>query len=221
MWLTYIYNGVEGAVAARKEQWWWLGRTVMMVELWSLRSMTFQVDDLLSGIFRPYKSNSRQVLFNYTLPKINLNSMQERTVGTGCNWSLSVLNIWKCWWTHRPDCGLWSWSVLRISSLDRSWSGPISVFFQSSNWTFKHYKSLNCYFFPISGYSGIYSQKYMTSSQDINLISIKSKSMWYVFLYASTILLQNMLIQWVCGTWGKVAWQWYHNFYIRKWCLMT
>ena len=47
--------------------------------------MTFQVDDLLSGIFRPYKSNSRQVLFNYTLPKINLNSMQERTVGTGCN----------------------------------------------------------------------------------------------------------------------------------------
>ena len=118
MWLTYIYNGVEGAVAAREEQWWWLGRTVMMVERWSLRSTTFRVDDLLSGIFRPYKSNSRRVLFNYTLPKINLNSMQERPVGTGCNRSLSVLNIWKCRWTVDRTA---------VFGLDRSWEFPVSI----------------------------------------------------------------------------------------------
>ena len=34
---------------------------------------------------------------------------------------------------------LWSWSVLGISGLDWSWSSLVSVFFQSFNWTFKHY----------------------------------------------------------------------------------
>jgi len=37
---------------------------------------------------------------------------------------------------------LWSWSVLRISGFDWSWSSPVSVFFQSWDWTFKHYISL-------------------------------------------------------------------------------
>jgi len=69
--------------------------------------------------------NLRQVLFNYTLLKINLNSMQERPVGTGCNWSLSVLNIWKCQWTKdwtmvtvliSPE-NFQSWLVLVQSSL--------------------------------------------------------------------------------------------------------
>jgi len=43
-----------------------------------------------------------------------------------------------------PKTGPWlrSWSVLRISGLDRSWSSPVSVFFQSWDWTFKHYKKL-------------------------------------------------------------------------------
>ena len=26
------YNGIVGAVAVREEQWWWLGRMVVMVE---------------------------------------------------------------------------------------------------------------------------------------------------------------------------------------------
>jgi hypothetical protein len=32
MLLTYISNGVEGTVAAREGQRWWLGRTVVTVE---------------------------------------------------------------------------------------------------------------------------------------------------------------------------------------------
>ena len=39
-----------------------------------------------------------------------------------------------------PKTGLrlWSWSVLWISGLDRSWSSPVLVFFHSWDWTFKH-----------------------------------------------------------------------------------
>ena len=49
-------------------------------------------------------------------------------------WSLIFENVDRL--KTRPQ--LWSWSVLRISSLDWYWSGLVSVFFQSCNWTFKH-----------------------------------------------------------------------------------
>jgi len=47
---------------------------------------------------------------------------------------------------------LWSLTVLGISGLGQSWSSPISVFFQSWDWTSKHY------FFPIftGGFQLIY-----------------------------------------------------------------
>ena len=40
---------------------------------------------------------------------------------------------------HRPDCGLWSLSVLTICSLDWLRSGPVMVFFRFRNQTSKHY----------------------------------------------------------------------------------
>jgi hypothetical protein len=41
---------------------------------------------------------------------------------------------------ERPKTGLWLWSlmVLGISGLGQSWSSPVSVFFQSWDWTSKH-----------------------------------------------------------------------------------
>jgi len=46
---------------------------------------------------------------------------------------------------ERPKTRLWLWSllVLRISSLGQSWSSPVSVFFQSWDWTSKHYWPLH------------------------------------------------------------------------------
>ena len=122
-------------------QWWWLSFEVY--DQWHFRLMI---------CYPAFSDRTNRIRDKYYLIILYLKSTwipcRKERLGTGCNQSLSVLNIWKCWWTHRLDCGLWSWSVLRISGLDRSWSGPISVFFQSSNWTFKHYKSPQLLFFP-------------------------------------------------------------------------
>ena len=47
---------------------------------------------------------------------------------------------------ERLKTGLWLWSsmVLGISGLGQSWSSPVSVFFQSWDWTSKHYQ-LPCF----------------------------------------------------------------------------
>ena len=127
-------------------QWWWLSFEVY--DQWHFRLMI---------CYLVFSDHTNRIRDKYYLTILYLKSTwipcrKERlglvATGLGCNRSLSVLNIWKCRWTHRPDRGLWSWSVLRISGLDRSWSGPTSVFFQSSNWTFKHYKSPQLLFFP-------------------------------------------------------------------------
>jgi len=62
-----------------------------------------------------------------------------RPVETGFYWS------WIFWNGKRPKTGPWLWSesVLIISGLDRLWSSPVSVFFQSCNWTFKHYSEVS------------------------------------------------------------------------------
>ena len=59
---------------------------------------------------------------------------------TICHW-LVFFQSCKIWNYERPKTGLGSRSlpVLLICSLDRSWSSPVSVFFQSRDWTSKHY----------------------------------------------------------------------------------
>lgn len=195
-------------------QWWWLSFEVY--DQWHFRLMI---------CYLAFSDHTNQIRDKYYLIILYLKSTwipcRKERLG------LVATGLCRSWIFGNVDGPI---DRTAVFGLDRSWEFPVLIGLgpvQSRSFSSlltgpsNTIKVLNCYFFPISGYSGIYSQKYMTSSQDINLISIKSKSMWYVFLYASTILLQNMLIKWVCGTWGKVAWQWCHNFYIRKWCLMT
>jgi len=96
--------------------------TVVVVEVCDRQRFGLMID---YPAFSDFTHRKPQTLGQIYSTKVNLHSMQERPVETGCNRFLSVLNIWKWWWTEDRTAvtvlisleNFWSWSVKVQSGL--------------------------------------------------------------------------------------------------------